>query len=182
MDELEKFIRENREHFDGEAPPAGLWEGIANGLDATKTTKGKSIWLNPGYPLRQIAAAVTLLLVAGIAWILWPNQSASPSPVLAEIEEAEQYYAQMIAEKKHQLSQYDLKGLGIEDEFQQVLMPLDSAYQYMRTDLMLSQGNDRIIHAMIENLQLRLQILNQQLEILQAIQQDRDETNRQIQL
>jgi len=53
---------------------------------------------------------------------------------------------------------------------------LDSSYQELKKKL-LEQPNDKIIDAMVINLQTRIEILNQQLNILERIKQLKEQGN-----
>ena len=84
----------------------------------------------------------------------------------------EYYYQMVIHEKLEKIKAYD-EALSerIKKDFFQELSTLDAAYQTMKRELVESQSNEQVISAMIHNLQLRIDVLNKQLEILNEIEE-----------
>ncbi len=70
-----------------------------------------------------------------------------------------------------EVSAYDLKALGIEEDLQGDISGLDSSYARLKRELVNTPNKERIIEAMIINLQMRMDILNQQLKTLEKIKQ-----------
>ncbi|MEO9964928.1 MAG: hypothetical protein ABJF11_04015 [Reichenbachiella sp.] len=167
-DKLDNFISEHRQSFDDLEPRAETWIKIRNDLDQQKP-KGNTTWI------WKAAAAVFLCLSVGLAiertMNLGPAQIASVetgSPS-TELREVESYYTQLISVKRDEIeSVIEDKGL-VDMELLRDIEQLDSMYLNLKDDLEKNQNDERLINAMIQNLQLRVEILNKQLKILERI-------------
>jgi hypothetical protein len=177
-DKLEKFVKEHRDEFDSFEPRPDLWQDISKELHQKKTTK--PLWPNRAH-LWKYAAAIVLLIVA--SFITWHQLSPDPStqqvasnervqtiPEIApQLAEVETYYTSLIHQKKEQIGSYDLKALGIEDNLQQDIAGLDSSYTRLKRELANTPNKEQIMDAMILNLQMRMDLLNNQLKTLEKI-------------
>ncbi len=168
MDKLEKFIKSRREAFDTEAPSDGIWARIERELHPTSRDYGW-IW-----------KAAVAVLVAVCSFLLWDrSQNAGPETVTAyyymdpEFEETELYYTRLISEKKRLIENIDLDDPGIKEGFRKDLEALDSLYIALKNEF-IETSNAAVVDAMIENLQLRMQILNQQQMILEKLNNTKD--------
>lgn len=167
MNNLEQFIKSRREEFDSKIPREKLWSRIEADLDNSKGDWG---WM-------WKAAVVVLLAVCSfLIWERSHNQPvdstvASEYMVNPEFVETELYYTQLIAQKSQMVAEYDLEDPELKENFKRDLASLDTMYQELQEEYVVS-GNDVVLEAMIENLQLRMELLNQQLEILAEIKND----------
>jgi hypothetical protein len=177
MDNLEKFIVENRDHLDHLEPGPEIWQNIEQHIQPVQVQsrfRGVYIW----------RAAAVLLLLAVIGLLLdRQNMLQSVDTNLAgnqrleELKQVETYYTSMISTKKTEINRYLDENPQFRDEFSNDVVNLDSTYTGLKKELS-DKYNDRIVDAMIVNLQLRIDILNQQLDILQRIKNsDKDETS-----
>jgi hypothetical protein len=187
-DKLEKFVKEHRDEFDTFEPRPDLWQDISKELPQKKTPRVISLSY---VQLWRYAAAVALLIAVG--FVMLQYNAAKPSQKVAQIYtfekiapqmvEVESYYTSLINEKKAQMGNYDLKALGIEDNLGQDVAVLDSSYTRLKRELLTTPNKEKIIDAMIQNLQLRMGILNEQLKTLENIKKikfnSKDENNIQ---
>lgn len=74
----------------------------------------------------------------------------------------ERYYATQLADRRAQLSQL---GTDSQSEWAQELVGLDSSYQQLRRELPQHPQPEVVLTAMNRNLQIRLDILDRQLEL-----------------
>ncbi|MDX2303386.1 MAG: hypothetical protein NW226_11330 [Microscillaceae bacterium] len=179
---LEKFIRENRVDLDPYNPPKGLWEKIAEELEEDthpiQKNKGKVIQI-PVKMLYRVAA--TLLIILGLIAVyqLIPQpsnqrqemaQKVNLTEIDPELAEAEAYYTKLISQKKQEIEQFRSQRLHIEGDFYKDIEELDSLYVGLKNELYQVPAKERVVEAMIQNLRIRIEILNKQLEILNRIQ------------
>jgi hypothetical protein len=85
-----------------------------------------------------------------------------------QLLDAENFYISLIDQKREEVKimseKYDFGG-----EFLSEIQLLDSMYTLLKKDM--NNGNEEVlVDAMILNLQLRIEILNQQLSIIQSIE------------
>lgn len=166
-DQLEEFIKQHRQALDDKRPSKEVWKHIESDMKFPSTSINRSAVF--------FKAAAVLFLVMS-SWLLYDRiQNGSQSVVEPGVsvngqafDEIEKFYTMIIDEK---LSEVDALKTGHTDvllEFKSELHTLDSMYIILKRDL--RYGNrEQILDAMILNLQLRLEILNQQSEILKNL-------------
>ena len=194
-DKLKKFAEEHRDEFDVFEPRPELWQHICADLtEKRKEAKvisirfGESASFSANVLFMRVAAAIALLLGCGLTLFLMKQNAPVNNNSLAlmqpaatsiapELAEVEAYYVSQIREKKSLLSAYDLKVLGLDgqQEIDTELARLDSSYIQLKKQLYTNPNTDEIMSAMIQNLQLRIRVLNRQLEVLQKLNQSNTE-------
>lgn len=166
-DPIEKYAREHRDAFDDFEPGPGVWEGISREMGWKKSRA-----VQPYAHLWKAAAVFFLLLSS---WLLIDRYASTrEANGLAEetlvsaggIGEVEQFYIALISEKTEQLRIASQGHDALRNDFLAELQQLDSMYQLLKKDL--ATGNEaEIADAMVLNLQMRIDLLNRQLSILQ---------------
>jgi hypothetical protein len=172
MDKLEKFITENHTNLE-EDLPTDLWAKIAGELDKENTLSKpiqspKIVRMISITKVWQLAAGFAALLVFGLGLQFYYFQSqtqASIENLVPELAEAENFYFSQISNTKTILKSYNLKEVGIETGLKEI-DNLDTAYQELKKEFYSSGNREAIISAMIQNLQLRADLLNQKLQII----------------
>ncbi len=171
-DKLEKLIVENRTSFDELEVSDKLWDKIEADLKSEKS-KADYSWL------WKVAAVVfigaTLLLLMDKYNVNQSSQIAQYAGYNQELIDVESYYVQQISAKRLAL-EANLSDAQ-KDEFVHDLNELDEMYALLKSDLSGNKNNNKLISAMIQNLQLRVEILNKQLNILESINKERNHEN-----
>lgn len=182
---LETWVSENRQLLDVKEPSAAIWERIENNLPVSATSQPVMV---PLYRVWQVAAAVVFVLISSFsAYYFLSNQPDNYNGLASknldqllekmapELTEAELYYQVVINEKLESIKEYD-EDLSerIRKDFFKELSLLDQAYDEMKPEVIESQHNEQVISAMIYNLQLRIDLLNKQLDLLQRIENKTD--------
>ena len=174
MNNLEEYIKNNRAEFDHKEPREKLWNRIESELDGDTRNVGW-IW-----------KAAVVVLLAACGYLIWERgQIQTPDEIMAmdllvdpEFVETELYYTQLIAEQKRLVDQFDLDDPELKESFRKDLAELDTSYQELQQEY-VDTSNEVVLEAMIDNLQLRMELLNQQLVILEQIKNDyRNETEQ----
>ncbi len=190
MDELEKYLKNHQNNlqdsFDWNNEEA-LWAKIEAKLDekeseskpkqpvmlgnSQKNPKGITIT----YKNLWRVAAVIAFFVLGYTALRYDFQAKSEEQASVEIKkinpelaEVEVYYTSLIDQKRKELKEINPAAL---DEFEKDFAKLDSAYQQLRKDFRKSPNQEQVSNAMIQNLRLRVEILERQIEILEKISQ-----------
>jgi hypothetical protein len=182
-DKLSKFIARNREAFEEEGPPDSVWEKLSSQLgpfDKQVGHEAKVLPLHPQVRFWRYVAAVLLVTASGLSVYIYNREKMMPmaeappklQELAPELAQAEAYYTSQIAEKSTQLSKYDLRAMGLGENPEADLRALDSSYQQLKRQLLGYKGanNQQLVAAMIQNLQIRMQLLNEQLEVLKKIE------------
>ena len=170
-DQFEKFIMENRSAFDDAEPSEKIWNSIDQKLEK-KTVPMNIIWK---------VAAVLFLVSTVVLLIDRKAPTIEMGPMLSqEFVDAEDYYVTMINQRKELIREH----LSPEEEkaFLTEINDLDAMYLELKETYQSNASSERVMDAMINNLQLRLAILNRQLEILEKIKGQNHENEHIIEI
>lgn len=121
--------------------------------------------------------------VLGSTEAMTVSAGAPARRLAAAVRRMEAYYAAQISEKQHELNQLDASAapgtMPQAADWKQEMMVQDSTYRQLRAELNQSPDPEAILEAMNQNLQIRLDILNQQLRTREQIRQYHDEAYSQ---
>ena len=163
-DELEDFISKNRDAFDDRELPRNTWKGIKANL-AFQTP---SLWNSV-----VIWRAAAILFMVTTGYFLASNTLNRRSDVahqkasavtLTEFRDVEQFYTEQISEKVKLIANFKrADGLnGFTHDFHQ----LEAMYNVLN-EQMKSNPSDKVKDALVLNLLVRIDLLNQQLHKLE---------------
>jgi hypothetical protein len=159
-DSLKKFVDQNREGFDFREPSEGLWEKIKSNLP-----KNRVVWFNN---IRIWQAAAIIFFSLSSYLMITNNQSKSAitsNKLQVEFSDLENFYNAQIAEKFELINKID--GFHDEDSYTQDLEKLDAMYQVLR-EQMKTHPTEKVKDALILNMLVRIDLLNQQIAALEA--------------
>lgn len=187
---LERFIRDNREKFDAGQPSPASWEKIEQSLNATK--QRSAVYRLNGKKWRLMAAAVLAIVLTSSLYIfLSPGHEEMPvvqnqttgntpenntgDPVIAAIDPdyaaRAAKFSGLIEEKQHELEAIRTDQPDLYRKFSRDIQRLDSTYHVLKYELPVNPNKEELLQAMIYNLQLQIDLLNQQLNVIQKIKQ-----------
>ena len=163
MDNLEKFIVENRQAFDREVPSLEVWSKIDQQLE--KAPKPKIVWIRRIRAVAAVAATVVLATVIGFRMGASSAEASSLSDISPEHAEMERYFNEQIQTKMAQLVSYQQDGF-VRSDFKE----LDAIYEDLKSELeqVPVGGEEQVVQAMINNYQTKLEILEHVLEKVQT--------------
>jgi septal ring factor EnvC (AmiA/AmiB activator) len=182
---LKKFIWDNRNEFDDAVPSDKVWQHIESSMTGKKE---KKFILTPLYKWSMAAAAV-LLLSAGVYFFENRNKNTKieyagniPAPDTATAVEAPEVnqFAKMIALKQEELRSLAKDQPELYSQFTKDITQLDSSYNILKKQLSATPNRELLLEAMIQNLQLQLNVLNQQLNIIHQIKQSKKYNHEKI--
>jgi len=184
---LKKFIWDNRKEFDNEVPSDKVWENIEASF--VPEQKKKSI-IRPLYKW-SMAAAAMLIIATGIYFIVFNKSSEIPTPEITtnepDINKLAPEYAPQMNQfvKMIDMKQEELKVIAKErpelyQKFTKAINQLDSSYSTLKNQLSASPNREMLLEAMIQNLQLQLSVLNQQLNIINQIKEQKKYSHEKI--
>lgn len=141
--------------FDIEEPNLGHFERFEKKINASKRVR-KS---NRLYKYIAVAACFLLLVSIGYQFI-FSEQKIELSEVSSEMKKAQDYFTVSIDKKLRNITLYENKNTQklIEDSKEE-LKRLEKDYEKLTIDLAKNKYEKRIIYAMIQNFQQRIQIL-----------------------
>ena len=156
-DELEDFIRQNRQGFDDKEPPKGTWRRIELALGFRRAS-----WQQPITLWR--AAAIFFMSLS--IYLLIPKQQmkAENALVLQEFSDVEAFYVQQISNKVQMIDQINgNEGLnGFTHDFRQ----LEAMYLVLKEE-MKTRPSKKVKDALVLNLLVRINLLNKHLKQLE---------------
>lgn len=170
---LEKFIQDNRNQFDSEEMNIATWNVHSKSPKETIAFSVKKLWW---------AAAACAILLSGIIYYTAFNpktnapaamQSISlPDKVLTDAIDTSYtsqmiHFAQLILLKQTELMKNEKAHPGLYKQFLKDNDQLDSSYNYLKSVLRTNPNKEVLLNAMIQNLRLKIDVLNQQLQIIQ---------------
>lgn len=157
---LEDFIRSNREVFNDKQPSGKVWFKISESLFAGRySSSGLIYW--------RAAAVVFMALSAFLLFSQW-SETKDNRLVLNEFKDVESFYIREISHKIELIentSESETGLNGFTHDFQQ----LEAMYEVLK-DEMRTKPSKKVKDALVLNLLIRIDLLNKQLEKIE--QQD----------
>jgi septal ring factor EnvC (AmiA/AmiB activator) len=176
---LEDFITNNKQHFDELEPRADLWSKIETGLPQhfrDEKREGKSFSL--GFVLR-VAALIALVMGTCFITYLAKQKPATISLAAINPEYAKQQvrYTSLIASQRTELKSIAKTDPQLYKEFTAEIAKMDSTYKKLNKDLATSPNQEAVLRAMIRNLQVQTEVLNQQLNVIEQFNEFKNQKN-----
>jgi len=174
---LEDFIHDNRDGFDELEPKPASWISIEQRLsfdkkDTLKQKEAKTFSL--AFVLRVAAIIVTVM---GVSFVLYLQSGknkvggvdlAAINPIYAK---QQMQYASLVKAKRSELKAIARIDPQLYEEFNGEITKMDAAYKKLTSDLKTTPNQERVLHAMIRNLQVQSEVLNQQLQVIEQYNQ-----------
>jgi hypothetical protein len=217
--ELEQFINDNRDEFDGEEPAKKIWDNIQQKLEPEVKTETRVVRLN--FMRWSAAASVVVLLGAGAWYFLSSSNDVKPgttitvakdqpakkdttnslpkpdsiarssqqqvaqnnikpdntnkngvdaaTDLMSDQQKEMVYYAKIVDLKHDELKKIKKDEPLLYKQFSGDVYKLDSVYQSLKKELPKNPNREQLLEAMIQNLQLQMELLNRQLHIIKQI-------------
>ncbi|MDT0691795.1 DUF4179 domain-containing protein [Salegentibacter sp. F188] len=170
IDELFKDL-----NFDNSEPEKGHRDRFSQKLQdknpsAKKRIRGRSLWA----PFTGIAAGLALLVFLG--GTLFNSEAMEKSGDLAsvspEMKQTQEFYTSLIeSELKEIQEEKSPETEAIVKDALKQMEKLDTEYAKLKKDLLKSGKDNRVIYAMINNFQQRIDLLNTVLTQIEEIKQ-----------
>jgi hypothetical protein len=155
-DQLEDFVNKNRSAFDDKEPSGKVWDQIETSLPARKVSLWNSV---------VIWRAAAVVFMALSIYLLIPENTRPVNDVaLKEFNDVEAFYVEQISEKVQLIDEFQRnEGLnGFTHDFKQ----LEAMYMVLKEE-MKNQPSQKVKDALVLNLLVRIDLLNQQLHSLE---------------
>jgi hypothetical protein len=171
---LDDFIRNNKEEFDELEPRAGLWDKIEGQLFLEQTPvaglpkKREAKTFSLVFVLR---VAAIVIMVMGISFVLFIKTQKTTgvdyAAINPEFAKQRMHYASLVQSKRTELKTLTKTNPELYKEFSGEIAKMDSTYKRLNQDLATSPNQERVLRAMIRNLQIQTEVLNQQLNVIE---------------
>lgn len=172
-DYLEELIVANRTRLDDAEPPEGHFDRFRKRLEKEEYHRSfswNSVW--------KVAAAVVFIFLAVNQARIWMKPAEAGTVALSsispELAEVEFYYIHAINTGMNSLAQ--LAGSGVITEKENEIMlqefaEFEKRYEALQEELNAHPHDERIINAMIEYYQARLNVISMVLQKLEEVKQ-----------
>jgi hypothetical protein len=155
---LNEFIRTHRQEFDDQEPADRVWRNIRKSL-----FKKRSLFDNLSF--WRAAAIVFMVTTAGLL-IQRLGDTENGQVSLREFQDVEVFYNNQIA-AKFELIETSSDADGLLNGFTKDFQHLEAMYQVLKEE-MKARPSKRVGDALVLNLLIRIDLLNQQLQKLDA--------------
>jgi hypothetical protein len=172
MENLEKYIRSNIDSFDEKEPMDGHFDRFRQKLEIRKPTQRVNLFMVAA------AAAVAGIILTGTLGLLFNSSSLNNfnakeltlSVLSPELKEVENYYQSQINSRYNQINTLSKNSSpDIKTEVSRVINDMDLGYYLLKKDLDSNPKQERIVNAMIQQYQVRIDMLDQILKTLEKV-------------
>ena len=186
---LEDFINSNRDSFDNELPSTQIWERInKNSAQEKKAAKIMNM------SMLKICAAALLILTVGVVIFLVSENNKLKTDLTASQKRLEQHIKDqqqirtdynnelnqiilVVAAKQNQLSGIGKEYPSLYRSFTADINDLNKEYEELKQVLGSVPEKEEVLDAMIQNLKLQADLLNEQLLIIHQLKSAKKNTN-----
>lgn len=168
---LDKKLKELKGKFDVEMPNVGHFDRFESRLKGAET-KTFNLW-------KPLAIAASLLLLISFSWpYLNAGNAIDLKDVSPQMEETQSYFVSVINQELKEIGNLETpKNKKVIDDALVQIKKLKSDYKKLTVQLKESNEDKRIIYAMIDNYQKRIEILKSVLIQINAIKQSKYNSN-----
>ena len=180
MKTIDEIIRNNRDFFEDQEPSEGHLDRFSRKLEVRfgATTAIRSI-----VPYLLKAAVVTLLITLSSLWtwdhFIRPDRSRMTlGDVSPQYREVENYYIHQVNLMESEIGSITLSGDAEQREMLNAeLRSMDSVYVQLQKELKANPDDERIINAMIEHYQTKLDVMTFIVNQLKTIRNENENEN-----
>ena len=161
MDELDKILIENCDEFEQE-PNNGHFERFAERLRISESKRKKPLFS----PFLKVAAVLVIILLSANLYVSIRNNKSDlkqAKVINNDLGEASFYYTAKINKGIRDLEKMATEGLGSPQEVIQIkqeLSEMESLFVNLKKEYDANPNDERVINAMIEYYQTKLDIVN----------------------
>ena len=158
-DDLEKFVRSNRDAFDDKEPPKKVWDNVRK----TLFPQTRKLW----WDSVVIWRAAAMIFMALSIYLLIPKETRPDSSRVAQVtdfSDVEAFYIQEISEKVELIDQ--LSDEGTSNDFTENFQQLEAMYSVLKEEYK-TRPSKKVKDALVLNLLVRIDLLNKQLQRLE---------------
>jgi hypothetical protein len=184
MKSIDDIIRSNKDYFEDEEPSEGHFERFNRKLEKRFQTNTTTRSIVP-YLLK--AAVVTLLVTLSSLWT-WDHfiRPGSNRMTLGQVspqyKEVENYYLHQVNIMEGEIVNVDLKNHPNQKAMlMKEMNSMDSTYISLQKELKANPNDERIINAMIEHYQTKLDVMTyivSQLKSIKSVNQNKKENGK----
>ena len=128
------------------------------------------------FVLRVAASVIVVMGVCFFAYLYHEKvNTVNLAAINPEYAKQQAHYTSLIANQRTQLKVIAKSDPQLYREFSSEIAKMDSTYNKLNTDLATSPNQERVLRAMIRNLQIQTEVLNQQLNVIEQFNELKEE-------
>ncbi len=177
MKNIDEIIRNNKDFFEDSEPSNGHFERFNRKLEMRFQAKVVKRSIGP-YLLR--AAVVTLLVTLSSLWtwdhFIRPGSSRMTlGDVSPQYKEVENYYIHQVNLMESEIGTVEITNSPEQKEMlMKEMKTMDSTYVSLQKELKANPNDERIINAMIEHYQTKVEVMSYIVNQLKAIRNENE--------
>lgn len=164
MDELEKYIVENKNDFDDykldEVDKLKLWSNISEVLPE-QSQKVVPIWKRPAF---RVAASIIILLGFTFSFLRFGGNGPEDNIVNQELYEIDNYYKSLVSNQVQLIKNSQTLSVADQEDFLLLIDDLDIEYNKLKIELEEGINDQKIIEAIINNYRKKIKLMEDLLE------------------
>lgn len=173
-DRLIQFIDQHQDSFEEDFSSDKVW----NKIEATISTPHKSFKQRYLPILTKVAAAIILMIAGAGIWGLINSKSQVTD---IELKVANQYnpeyadqiikFTGLVEQRQEELKKISYSAPNFYQNFSKDLDELENVYTNLKSNLYNNPNREDLLIALIENLEMQADVLNQQLAVIKNLKQ-----------
>ena len=168
---LEDFIKQNKQAFNDREPEPDLWSKIEKNLPEQSRTIRPKKSFTLGFVLLVAALVIVVMGVGFIFYLQKQQQPIDLARINPKYARQQMRYASEVESKRSELKAIAKSDPELYQEFNAEVIKMDSTYKKLNKELISSPNQERVLRAMIRNLKIQTELLNQQLEVIEQYNQ-----------
>jgi len=178
MESLEKYIRSNIDSFDVKEPMEGHFDRFRQKLETYRPARKVNLFMVAA------AAAVAGIILTGTLGLLFNSSSLKNinakeltlSVISPELREVENYYQSQINSKYNLINTLNKDSSPeVKSEVDKAINDMNLGYYLLKKDLTSYPKQERIVNAIIQQYQVRIDMLDQILKTLEKVKNISDQ-------
>ena len=177
-DSLKKFIDQHRQEFDSREPSEKVWERVEAQLPGSKVSWFQSVTMWRAAAILFMGLSAYLFLSGeGLINNSDKQQKKETATLQGEFSDLETFYTEQIEQKVELINQ--INDFDDNDNLSQDLSKLDAMYQVLR-EQMRTNPSEEVKDALILNMLVRIDLLNQQIHKLEQSKTGEEERQKDV--
>ena len=177
-DRLERFIKENKKQFDEFEAPSLLWDKIDAGLNAQEKKVAEQAKMRTIYKVLKVAAVFVMVISAGYLLVAYQeNEATKMSNINPDYAKKEIRFTSLIELKQEEIKDFAKQEPKLYKAFVNEQNKLEIEHKDLKQQLLNTPNQDRVVKAMIRNLQAQISLLNQQINVMEEVKQLKNNGN-----
>lgn len=162
MDNFEKYIKENKLHFDEyKADKSKLWLNIESRLEKpVSETRSITLW---NHTIMKVAA-IFIIALGLFSVINISTESSNDDIVSQELNEIDSHYKGLVAYQVKLVNKNTELSPEEKTEFLSFMDELDEEYEILKIELKKNLDNERILEAIVINYKKRIELIENLLK------------------